>query len=469
MNDTRISNRWAAALFGLCALALISCGGGVGSGGSGLASSASGTVSGFGSVIVDGARFDDSSAPTLREDEPGRNTITSAALGHQLTVDYDLDGVATGVRIDPTVVGAVTRVGSAGNIVVLGQAVSVNTDPLRGPVTQFDGGLAGLASVKLGQALEVHGVLVGSKSDYTVQATRIVLLSALPTFVKATGIASALGPNRFTLAGLQVDTTGATVLPSGGQVMAGQPVSVLAAQHAASPSIEPLRLVVSQVRIGKSGAEGESRAIGGVIDSIDLANKIFYLGGVKVGYSGAALSPATADLVNGLYVRAKGRVAVDGTLQASSIVVRDGRDSPEAELKGNITGFNAASKTFVVRETAVDASTATLESCPATGLANGLYVQVEGALGSNGLIAKKVQCTAESAGATVERVGVAGTVDAAASSFVLTPASGPTQKVRWTTNTFFSNTTAGALPGLKVQVQGKLVDGVLVAQKIEPN
>ncbi len=469
MNDTRTSNRWTAALLALCALAIASCGGGVGSGGSGLASSASGTVSGFGSVIVDGTRFDDSSVPTVREDEPGRNAITSAALGQQLTVDYDLDGVTTGVRVDPTVVGMVTRVGNAGSIVVLGQTVAVNTDPLRGPITQFGGGLTGLASVKPGQALEVHGVLVGGNADYTVQATRIVLLGSLPTFVKATGIASALGPNRFTLAGLQVDTTGATVLPAGIQVMAGQMVSVLAARDAASPAIDPLRLSVLQVRIGKLGAEGESRTLGGVIDSIDLAAKIFRLGGVKVGYSGAALSPASANLANGLYVRVKGRVAVDGTLQASSVAVRDGRDSPEAELKGNITGFNAASKTFVVRETAVDASAATLESCPAAGLANGLFVEVEGALGSNGVVAKKVQCTAESAGVTVERVGVADTVDTAASSFSLTPAGGAAVKVRWTTNTFFSNITAATLAGQKVQVQGKLVDGVLVAQKIEPN
>ncbi len=468
MKYAQLPSRLASALLWLCALAMTSCGGGVGSGGSGLASSASGTVSGFGSVIVDGLRFDDSSVPTVREDEPGRNTLTSASLGHQLTVDYDLDGVATGVHVDPTVIGTVTRVGTASDIVVLGQTVLVNTDALRGPITQFDG-IAGLTAVKVGQALEVHGLLVGGGSDYAIQATRIVLLPALPTFVKATGIASALGPNHFSLAGLKVDTTGATVLPTGGQVMAGQTVSVLASRNAAPSSIEPTRLVVSQVRIGKLGVEGESRTIGGLINSIDPAGKVFSLGGVKVGYSGAALSPVSTNLVNGLYVRVKGRVAVDGTLQASSVTVRDGRESPEAELKGSIIGFNAASKTFVVRETPVDAGTATLESCPATGLANGLYVEVEGALGSNGVIAKKVQCTAESAGATVERVGVAGTVEIATSSLVLTPASGPTVKVRWTTNTFFSNITTATIAGQKVQVQGKLSDGILVAQKIEPN
>ena len=65
--------RWLASA--LAASLLIACGGGidlaggVGSGGSGLAE---GTITGFGSVIVDGTRYDDSAAQVLVE---GASTV----------------------------------------------------------------------------------------------------------------------------------------------------------------------------------------------------------------------------------------------------------------------------------------------------------------------------------------------------------------------------------------------------------
>ena len=60
---------WQRAKVLWLALALVACGGGVDSGGTGATSSyASGPITGFGSVIVNGVRFDDSLASISDDD-----------------------------------------------------------------------------------------------------------------------------------------------------------------------------------------------------------------------------------------------------------------------------------------------------------------------------------------------------------------------------------------------------------------
>ena len=90
------------------ALALVcACGGGVGSGGTGApVGVAQGTVNGFGSVIVDGTRFDNRSAPAYAELSPGDLTITEARLGQRVEIGYRQAGVADSLRIDAALSGA---------------------------------------------------------------------------------------------------------------------------------------------------------------------------------------------------------------------------------------------------------------------------------------------------------------------------------------------------------------------------
>ena len=99
-------------------------------------------------------------------------------------------------------------------------------------------------------------------------------------------------------------------------------------------------------------------------------------------------------------------------------------------------------------------------------LADGLYVSVEGSLDATTVIAKSVHCEGESNDATVERKGVAESVDTVAQVFVLRPTNGTPLNVRWTSNTYFKNVTPATLAGQRVEVQGMLVEGVLVAQKV---
>lgn len=443
------------------------CGGGVGSGGTGApASVAQGTVTGFGSVIVDGVHYDDSQTVTRREDEPGVETQTEAQLGDRLELEFGSNDVATWLRVDTALVGAVSAVSTTGNVIVLGQTVVVNADPTRGPITQFSGGYTGSASIVAGDAVEVHGLIVSQGDAFTIQATRIGHLTGLPAYLRVTGIVSALSASGFNLGGLQVDASTATLLPQGPALANGQVVSVLSLGTSLTAGVAGAgHLVAAEVRI-KGLAEGHQVSVGGVISSLDTSALLLQLGGRSVGYVGAVITPLGATLRVGQYVRVGGSVAADGTLQATAIDIRDGVSEPEAELSGNISGYVAATQTFMVRGVAVDAGHTVPEGCPSTGLANELYVHVTGALGKTGVIATSVRCEMESPGATIQRSGVASAVDTTATSFVLSASSGTSIAVSWNAITFFNGVSPALLAGKRVEVQGEFLNGVLVAQKI---
>lgn len=468
MNRTASLTALATLFVALCISLVGGCGGGVGSGGTGSpVAIAQGTVTGFGSVIVDGVHYDDTQAVTLREDQPGIETQTEAQLGDSLELEYNTGAVASQLRVEPALVGAVSGVSAPGSVVVLGQTVAVNTDPLRGPITQFSGDYTGSGSIVAGDAVEVHGLIVPQGTASTIQATRIVHLASFPKYLKATGIVSALSGSAFNLGTLQVDASSATLLLHGRSLANGQVVSVLApADSLTLGAMAAPHLVAAQVRVKQIATTGDQLSVSGVISSLDASTSHLELGGQSVHYAGAVISPTGATLRLGQYVRVGGSVATDGSVEATAITVRDGVSEPEAELKGNISGYAAVTQTFVVRGVAVDASHATLESCPATGLADTLYVEVEGALGPTGVIATNVHCENESPGATIERSGVASAVDTSASTFVLSPSSGAQIVVAWNANTFFKGVTVASLAGKRVEVEGQLSNGVLTAKTI---
>lgn len=444
------------------ALALVcACGGGVGSGGTGApVGVAQGTVNGFGSVIVDGTRFDNRSAPAYAELSPGDLTITEARLGQRVEIGYRQAGVADSLRIDAALSGAVSSIDGGGGFTVLGQPVVVNADPARGPVTQFDGGYAGAADVAAGDIVEVHGVLVPQGMASFIQATRVDKRAALPKFLKVTGRVSLLANNGvFALGTLSVDAGGAAVVKDG-PLANGQVVAVLARPASLTTGGTGPRLVAAQVRVRTLDDTGAEATVSGRISALDTAARRFTIADLRVDYSATPFVPA-----NDWYVQVRGVLTAAGVLKAEAIVLRDGKTSAEAELKGNIAGFEAATRRFRVRGVAVDASSAHIEGCAGGVLAEGLYVEVEGRLNATGVIAKEVKCESESEGATIEREGLAGSVNAGAASFVLTTGRGPVT-VHWSARTYFKNISAQTLAGARVEVEGVLAGGVLEASKV---
>jgi len=471
---TRLSAAWVrigmAGIVGLVLLA--ACGGGdVGSGGTGApaAGLAVGTVNGFGSVIVDGVAFDDSKVAAVAEIEPGKDAATEVRLGDRVEVGFDQAGAVTAVRVDAAIVGPVASVDAPGRFTVLGQTVVVNSDATAGPVTQLGGGYLLASDLKAGDAVEVHGLVVPQGGGSAVQATRIDRRDALSTYLKVTGVVSELaaGAPQFKLGALTVLAGPATVLPAGQSLANGQVVAVLGLASTFSTDATGVsRLVAHQARIKALPSAAGEAYVSDAITGLDLSARTFVIEGVKVDYSAAMLTPSTAALANGMYVRAFGTLRADGTLAATAVMVRDGEAEAEAELKGTIVGFNAATQTFTVRDVAVDGRSASLEGCPASGLADGLFVEVHGSLSSTAVVAAEVHCEGEPVGGIVEREGLAGSVDAVAHTFVLTHDS-TTQQVAWTAQTYFRDVAPEALSGKMLSVEGVVSGGVLNATKIK--
>lgn len=457
----------AAACVVMVGLVLAGCGGGVGSGGTGIASGLTqGTVNGFGSVFVDGDRFNDSEVATYSETAPGVNVQTSARLGTRVEVESEL-GTALRLRVDASVIGAVEALRADG-FELLGQAVRVNGDATRGPVTQFGDGYTGLASVRAGDAVEVHAFVLRTATGFELQATRVERRAALPEFLRVGGLVSGVDPSGFQLGTLRVLTGGADLLPAGASPANGQAVSVLApASSLVTVQGSSPQLHAAQVRLRVLGAAGDEVAVSGVVGMLDLGDRRFDLGGIGVDYRHASVRPEAGALAAGRYVQVRGTLRADGVIEAETVRVLDGRSDAEAKLKGSASGVDATGLKFRVRGVDVDASGAKLEACPGGRIGEGQFVEIEGRLGATGVIAKSVHCEDEPDEAIVERKGTAGGVDAAAQHFTLTLSGGGTLTVSWSDTTYFKNVTSVTLSGQRVEVEGKLVDGVMQARKIE--
>jgi hypothetical protein len=456
---------------------LVACGGGsgegvVGSGGTGIVSGmAIGTVNGFGSVIVDGVSFDNRNAPVVREIAPGQDVVAEVKLGDRVAVQYEHVGVASEVRVDAALEGTVSASMSEGRFSMLGQTVTANVSSASGPVTQFGGGYTQASDVRAGHEVEVHGVIVRQGEAYSIQATRIDKLASASAYLRVTGLVSqwaASGAKTLNLGALTVDTSGAKVLPAGTALANGQAVTVLAMPSTLTqPGAGAWRVQAAQVRVRELRGGDLDDYVSGSVSHLEVQAKTLMLGSQVVSYATAEVIPAATMLANGQYVVMRGRAGSDGVLVAASLTIRDASSDREAELRGNILGYDSVTGGFLVRDVTVDASTATLEHCPASGLADGLFVEIGGALDSVGVVARKVECKDEPTDASVEREGRASAVDLAGKTFLLAPEHGDSISVKWTATTYFGGLTPQTLNGAKVQVEGVLSGATLTASKIK--
>lgn len=458
-----------------CVILMVACGGAgeLGSGGTGTGSSAAlGTVTGLGSVFVDGVRFDDSNAAVQIENLTDTPDTAEAKIGQRVELAFTFNGVdsvAQTVNIEPELVGAVTAPPSGSGLVVLGQTVVVNTDPAAGPVTQFDGGYTGLGDVLMNDLVEVHGVPRTTGGVTDIQATRIEKRIA-PGYLRVVGVVSALsnGGAQFSLGGLVINASVAVRVPAGRALANGQSVVVLASANGLQTGGSAPVLTANRVRIRERVNGPEQAYVGGVVSNF-VATTSFNLGGMAVHFDSATeITPNGAVLANGAYVQVRGNFAADGSLNASRIKLRNG--ILDAELRGTAIGYLALTKTFTVRDVPVNAAGANVidASCPAD--LSGVYVEVKGTLRLTGIVAESVKCSGDPAGAVIERRGMASDVALLARTFTLTPAGGVALNVRWTALTFFRDVIPATLNGRALRVEGVvLANGTIVATKIRLN
>jgi len=339
-----------------------------------------GVISGFGSVIVGGVRFDDSSAIVTDDDGKVRSR-SELRLGMMIEVDAGpvnraaASALAQRIRWGSEIVGPVGSVDTvASTVQVLGQTVLVTTS------TVFDDSLAdGLEALRAGQVVEVHGIL--DPANGRVVATRIEAEDAAAVY-KLRGAIDNLDTTArtFTVNGEVISYAGlpAAMVPPG--LTRGQIVRVLLQTEQVGGV-----WVATGLRGGLRLPEARREAhVEGVI-TVFTSTRSFEINGLLVDASQASFPDGTDGIALGSRVEVEGTVN-NGTLVATKVEVEERRDMGrrQLELHGEMGNLDTANKTFALRGVTVwyggkvqfrDGSELTL--------ANGRRLEVKGVLGSD--------------------------------------------------------------------------------------
>lgn len=391
----RCATPWVLML-AVASAALSGCGGGgVEGGGTGNEppAYANGPISGFGSIIVGGVRYDDSAA-TVRNDDNQSLSSGDLRLGMVVSIDgKNLNrslgtGVANSVVVSSELVGPVTSsVVATGDLTVLGQAVKVTTS------TVFDDRLAGgHSAITVGSVVEVYAVYDPTTGTYT--ASRIEPKSSVSGY-KVRGVVSA---NNTTQRTFRIGA--ATFTYAAGAAPVGLADGVLIRVKVGTSTDGNGYWVVSSSDTSRpKPSDGVEVEVEGVIASYS-SNANFSVNGITVNGSSAVLSPSGATLAAGVRVEAEGKMS-GGVLVASKVEVKKpessggddddgGSDdsSKEYEIKSTVQSVDTSAKTFVVKAGAqkVNYAQASFKDGTVADLKVGAKVEVKGRISSDGTV-----------------------------------------------------------------------------------
>ncbi|HEY2978167.1 MAG TPA: DUF5666 domain-containing protein [Burkholderiaceae bacterium] len=370
---------WLAA-----AVLAIGCGGGGGGDSSAATGSAftMGTISGFGSIIVDGVRFDDSRAQVVDDDDQPHDR-SELKLGMTVEVLSDrvqgASALARHIRFGAEIVGPVEAIDVAvKQLTVLGQTVDV-TD-----TTVFDDSLAGgLAALAVGDVVEVHAQFNSANGHYI--AKRIEKEGQV-NFFRLRGVVAAL------------DTTAETFKIGGATISYAAIAAADLPPNFGNGSAMRVRLQTTAVAgvwqaisirsgVRKVEDHDEARVRGVVTAFTDITS--FSVNGLPVTTSASTAFPdGSAGIVVGAAVEVEGAIR-DGVLVASEVELEDhhaGDDDRLNELHGTVSALDTTAQTFVVHEIMVRYSSNTsFARGGASDLANGKAVEVKGGLAGDGV------------------------------------------------------------------------------------
>ena len=469
-----------AAVTAVAVVGLAACGGGGSSSDSTPQAAAqsvpvisSGAVTGFGSVFVNGVRFETSSATFTINGKPG--TQADLRVGHVVTVHGHRDGAghstADRIDFDDLVKGPIDGVdAAAGTLVVMGQTVLTDAD------TSFDDNISGasLAGLNPGDIVEVSGM---RRADGDIQATRIEAKPAGTVF-EVTGIASAVdtAAHKLNVNALVVDYSAATVrdFPSGqpanGDLVEAKGSSVNAAGELVASSIE-------RKRDADDAGAGMQVEIEGLITRFVSATDFDVAGKpVTTNSSTRFENGSAADLALNAKVEAEGQIDANGALVATKVQFKR---QGTARIEARVDAVDVAANKLVVLgiDVTVNANTRVEDQSdqhvPMFNLGSivaGDFVEVRGAelpAESNDVVASRLERRRPE-----EEVRLRGVVDtvSAPSLTIL----GVT--IQTNARTDFENSSEGSMSadefftdavGRIVEAKGTVSGGVFTAREVE--
>jgi uncharacterized protein DUF5666 len=268
---------------------------------------ATGPVTGFGSIFVNGVEFSTTDAQIQIDDQPGAES--QLAIGEVVTVTGTLNadnttGTATHVTFLGNVLGPVAQVDVPSNtFVALGQTVLVTANTVFDPNIQP----SQISGVKTGDRYEVSGF---PDSSGQIVASR-VQLATTGTALRVAGAMQGLNTSTtvFQINALSVDYSAATVQ---GTLANGSLVDVEGSSLNASGALSATTVTVLPPPGGAPNSRGE---IEGVITSFNSVSD-FVVNGVHV-----TTNANTVFELNGITLGVNVRVDVEGSYDSSGNLV----------------------------------------------------------------------------------------------------------------------------------------------------
>jgi hypothetical protein len=294
----------------------------------------SGVVTGLGSVVVGGVRFDTTGAAITVDGVAGR-TQANLQLGMVVTVTGKLNpsgvaGTANKVNYSSAVRGVIDQVTPTGltkRLSILGQSIDVddNTQVLAVSNTPL----------QAGQFVEISGYRLSSG------ATRATWIGANSTAVapgKVSGIIANVTSTSLRINGLLINFGAAPIInaPSG-----GLRDGLFALVQLAGPAVNGQANAASvEIRTSEVGAEVNRATVEGVVCFVNPSQIFIGSQEIAVLPTTTFVGGAVTDLRNDVTIRVEGVTNAKGVLQASSIKFLAG--SPNAEVIASIAAVDQA-------------------------------------------------------------------------------------------------------------------------------
>jgi hypothetical protein len=300
---------------------------------------AKGQITAFGSVVVNGVRYNTDNAQFTVDDAPGSQA--DLFVGQQVVVKGSNNGDGTGVAdrviFDADLEGPVSAIDRPNNaFTVLGQTVIVAGD------TVFE--RTSFATLAIDDTVEVSATL---DANGALRALSVEAKPVSSSEFEVEGVVSNLntGMQTFTINGLTVDFSAAVFDPSNLQLANGQLVE--AEGSASGNTLTASRVELEDDFEAEDGDEGE---LEGFIQSVDSGTQ-FTVANVTVvhGSSTRFENGTAADLVPNAEVEVEGTVDANSVLQASQIEF-ESEDEQELAIRieAPVQGTDTQNRTVTV-------------------------------------------------------------------------------------------------------------------------
>lgn len=476
----RLLNVRPCLLLLLPALYLYSCGGGgsdvAGIDGSGAPlTSTSGTVNGFGSVIVNGVRYHSDKAKILVNGELADENSLRAGYQVRVTATLNSDGTgnANSIEFSPSLVGAISSINSQNEqLVLLEQTVQITS------ATLFDSAIDpnNLSGLAVGTTILVSGQL---NSAGLIAATRIELapenIYQLAGAINNIDIAN----HTFSLNNLKVNYAAATIKNNGNNPLKNGLLAIVAGSRDSAGIFQATSVSVQTISFS---SEVKSADVEGFVTRF-VSSADFDVAGVTCsGNSATTYSNGNSTtLALGSSVKVSGSVNAAGVLVAQKIELKQ---KVSNEIAGEVSSVSIpvsgaiATGSFVIAGTNIQTNNSTayedgsndrLKRFNFSDIHQGNFLKVSGYTSQDIFIATKIERRIFTAQNELRYQGLVTQVsDHSFTIYSQTIAINGTSDIRGITGKTVSEAEflAQAL-NQYVRVRGTLVNGQFTASQIE--